>query len=274
MQKIEFTKMHGLGNDFVIIDRRLEEIEINDNLIQKLSDRRTGAGCDQLITINNPLSSSADVSIDIFNPAGDKAEACGNGTRCVAKILFDENNKKETLKILSDAGTLIAKKTGDEISVNMGKMTTDWKEIPLSEEMDSLNVPIEVKGFDKGVAVNIGNPHVVFFGKSIENINLNKVGPKIEKHNFFPNKTNVEFIEILNSNTIKMKVWERGAGATLACGSGACAAVVIGQTQKKLAKQVTVELPGGKLRIYWKGPGNPVKMTGPAVHVFDGQINL
>ena len=132
MQKIEFTKMHGLGNDFVIIDRRSNKIEINDNLIQKLSDRRTGAGCDQLITINNPSGGNADVSIDIFNPAGDKAEACGNGTRCVAKILFDENNKKETLKILSDAGTLIAKKSGDKISVNMGKMTTDWKEIPLS----------------------------------------------------------------------------------------------------------------------------------------------
>ena len=187
MQKIEFTKMHGLGNDFVIIDRRSNKIEINDNLIQKLSDRRTGAGCDQLITINNPSSGNADVSIDIFNPAGDKAEACGNGTRCVAKILFDENNKKETLKILSDAGTLIAKKAGAEISVNMGKMTTDWKEIPLSKEIDSLNVPIEVKGFDKGVAVNIGNPHIVFFGKSIENINLNQIGPKIEKHNFFFN---------------------------------------------------------------------------------------
>ena len=163
MQKIEFTKMHGLGNDFVIIDRRSNKIEIDDNLIQKLSNRRTGAGCDQLITINNPSSGNADVSIDIFNPAGDKAEACGNGTRCVAKILFDENNEKETLKILSDAGTLIAKKAGDEISVNMGKMTTDWEKIPLSKEMDSLNIPIEVEGFDKGVAVNIGNPHVVFF---------------------------------------------------------------------------------------------------------------
>ena len=166
MQKIEFTKMHGLGNDFVIIDRRSNKIEINDNLIQKLSDRRTGAGCDQLITINNPTIDDVDVSIDIFNPAGDKAEACGNGTRCVAKILFEENNEKETLKILSDAGTLIAQKNENEISVNMGKMTTDWKEIPLSEKMDSLNVPIEVEGFDKGVAVNIGNPHVVFFCKS------------------------------------------------------------------------------------------------------------
>ena len=272
MQKIEFTKMHGLGNDFVIIDRRSNKIEINDNLIQKLSDRRTGAGCDQLITINNPGSSNADVSIDIFNPAGDKAEACGNGTRCVAKILFDENNEKETLKILSDAGTLIAKKAGDGISVNMGKMTTDWEKIPLSEEMDPLNIPIEVEGFDKGVAVNIGNPHVVFFGKSIENINLSQLGPKIEKHNFFPNKTNVEFIEILNSNTIKMKVWERGAGVTLACGSGACAAVYAGWKKKLLESSAEVQLEKGSLHI--NIIDEQAIMTGPAEISYSGNIQI
>ena len=272
MQKIEFTKMHGLGNDFVIIDRRSNKIEINDNLIQKLSDRRTGAGCDQLITINNPGGGDADASIDIFNPAGDKAEACGNGTRCVAKILFDENNEKETLKILSDAGTLIAKKAGDEISVNMGKMTTDWEKIPLSKEMDPLNIPIEVEGFDKGVAVNIGNPHVVFFGKSIENINLSQLGPKIEKHNFFPNKTNVEFIEILNSNTIKMKVWERGAGVTLACGSGACAAVYAGWKKKLLESSAEVQLEKGSL--YINIIDEQAIMTGPAEISYNGNIQI
>jgi len=272
MQIIEFTKMHGLGNDFVIIDRRSNKIEINENLIKKLSDRRTGAGCDQLITINNPESSNVDVSIDIFNPAGDKAEACGNGTRCVAKILFDENSEKETLKILSDAGTLIAKKAGDEISVNMGRMTTDWKKIPLSEEMDPLNIPIKVEGFDSGVAVNIGNPHVVFFGKSIENINLNQVGPKIEKHNFFPNKTNVEFIEILNSNTIKMKVWERGAGVTLACGSGACAAVYAGWKKKLIESSAEVQLERGSLHI--NIINEEAIMTGPAEISYNGNIKI
>lgn len=272
MQKIEFTKMHGLGNDFVIIDRRSNKIEINDNLIQKLSNRRTGAGCDQLITINNPESGNADVSIDIFNPAGDKAEACGNGTRCVAKILFDENNRKETLKILSDAGMLIAKKVGDEISVNMGKMTTDWEKIPLSEEMDPLNIPILVEGFDKGVAVNIGNPHVVFFGKSIENINLNQLGPKIEKHNFFPNKTNVEFIEILNSNTIKMRVWERGVGVTLACGSGACAAVYAGWKKNLIKSSAEVQLEKGSLHI--NIINEEAIMTGPAEISYNGNIQI
>ena len=272
MQKIEFTKMHGLGNDFVIIDKRSNEIEINNNLIQKLSDRRTGAGCDQLITINDPKNKDADISIDIFNPGGDKAEACGNGTRCVAKILFNENNEKETLKILSDAGTLIAKKVGDQISVNMGIVTTEWDRIPLTKEMDTLNVPIHVDGFDLGVAVSIGNPHVVFFGKSIENINLNEIGPKIEQHYFFPNKTNVEFIEVVNSNTIKMKVWERGAGITLACGSGACAAVYAGWKKKLIEKNSEVQLEKGSLHI--NIVNNEAIMTGPAEISYNGYIHI
>tara|TARA_Y100001970_G_scaffold183037_1_gene222596 strand:+ start:1960 stop:2778 length:819 start_codon:yes stop_codon:yes gene_type:complete len=272
MQKIEFTKMHGLGNDFVIIDRRSKNIEINDNLIQKLSDRRTGAGCDQLITINNPKNDSVDVSIDIFNPAGDKAEACGNGTRCVAKILLNENNEKENLKILTDAGTLIACKEGHEISVNMGKITTHWKKIPLSKEMDSLNIPIRVDDFDKGVAVNIGNPHIVFYGKSIENINLNEIGPKIENHHFFPNKINVEFIEVINSKTIKMKVWERGVGVTLACGSGACAAVYAGWKKKLIENNSEVQLEKGSLHI--NIIDDEAIMTGPAEISYTGSIKI
>ena len=272
MQKIEFTKMHGLGNDFVIIDRRSKDIEINDNLIQKLSDRRTGAGCDQLITINNTDDKNVDISIDIFNPSGDKAEACGNGTRCVAKILFDENDEKQTLKILSDAGTLVAKKIGTHISVNMGKITTFWKKIPLSEEMDSLNIPIQIEGFDTGVGVNIGNPHVVFFGKSIESIDLNQVGPKIENHKFFPNKTNVEFIEVINSKKIKMKVWERGAGITLACGSGACAAVYAGWKKNLIEKNTEVQLEKGSLHINIID-GEAI-MTGPAEISYNGYIQI
>tara|TARA_Y100001970_G_C14003260_1_gene734515 strand:- start:12 stop:830 length:819 start_codon:yes stop_codon:yes gene_type:complete len=272
MQKIEFTKMHGLGNDFVIIDKRSNWIEINDNLIKKLSDRRTGAGCDQLITIDESQNNNADIRIDIFNPAGDKAEACGNGTRCVAKILFDENNDKSSLKILSDAGTLIAKKVDNQISVNMGIITTDWDKIPLSKEVNTLNVPIHVDGFDKGVAVNIGNPHIVFFGKSIENINLDEIGPKIEQHQLFPNKTNVEFIEVLNSNKIKMKVWERGAGITLACGSGACAAVYAGWKKKLIEKNAEVQLEKGSLHI--SIIDNEAIMTGPAEISYNGYIYI
>ena len=272
MQKIEFIKMHGLGNDFVIIDRRSKKIEINDNLIKKLCDRKTGAGCDQLITIDKTTDTNADISINIFNPSGDKAEACGNGTRCVAKILFDENNAKQTLNIISDAGTLVAKKNGSNISVNMGKITTYWKKIPLNEEMDSLNIPIQINGFDKGVAVNVGNPHVVFFGKSIENIDLNQIGSEIENHKFFPNKTNVEFIEIINSKKIKMKVWERGVGITLACGSGACAAVYAGWKKNLIENNAEVQLETGSLHI--KIIDEEAIMTGPAEVSYNGYIQI
>ena len=272
MQKIEFIKMHGLGNDFVIIDKRSTNIKITENLIKKLSNRKTGAGCDQLITIKKSNNNNADVAIEIFNPSGDRAEACGNGTRCVAKLLFDENKNIDSLNILSDAGILIAKLNEKKISVNMGKISTDWKTIPLSEEIDTLNIPIKVDGFSEGVSVNVGNPHIVFFGSSIENIDLNYLGPKIENHKFFPNKTNVEFIEIVSPEKIKMKVWERGVGITLACGSGACAAVYAGWKKKLIKNIVEVQLEKGSLHI--SIINNEAIMTGPAEISYNGYVEI
>ena len=272
MQKIKFIKMHGLGNDFVIIDKRSNNFEINDNLIQKLADRKTGAGCDQVITIGQSKDKNSDVTIDIFNPSGDRAEACGNGTRCVAKLLFDENSNINSLKISSDAGILVAEKQGTNISINMGKISNNWKDIPLNEEIDTLNIPIEVEGFSKGVGVNVGNPHVVFFGKNIDKINLHQIGPTIENHKFFPNKTNVEFVEIINSQKIKMKVWERGVGVTLACGSGACASVYAGLKKKLLDKAVEVQVEKGSLFI--EILDEEAIMTGPAEISYFGNINL
>ncbi|MDC6447672.1 diaminopimelate epimerase [Alphaproteobacteria bacterium] len=272
MQKIKFIKMHGLGNDFVIIDKRSKNIEINDNLIKKLSDRKTGAGCDQVIIINQSIDRNIDVSIDIFNPGGDKAEACGNGTRCVAKLLFNENNEKNILKILSDAGILIARKKNKNISINMGKISNDWKVIPLSKEMDTLNIPIEIEGFSKGVCVNVGNPHIVFFGNSIQNIDLAHLGPIIEHHEFFPNKTNVEFIEVLNKKKIKMKVWERGVGITTACGSGACAAVYAGWKKNLIENNAEVQLEKGSLQI--NIINEEAIMTGPAEISYNGYVEI
>ena len=269
MQKIEFIKMHGLGNDFVIIDNRINSILITPSIINKLSDRKFGAGCDQLIIINKSIGNE-DARIEIFNPGGDKAEACGNGTRCVAKLLFEEN-KKKSINILSDAGILNATYNNENnISVNMGKVHTKWDKIPLTKEMDTMNVPIEIKGFSSGVAVNIGNPHIVFFGDSIDEVDLNDVGPKIENHEFFPNKTNVEFIKILNENKIKMRVWERGAGITLACGSGACAAVYAGMKKNLLSNNVEVILAKGSLHIVIQN--DVAIMTGPAEISFRGTI--
>jgi len=269
MQKIEFIKMHGLGNDFVIIDNRINSILITPSIINKLSDRKFGAGCDQLITINKSIGDE-DARIEIFNPNGDKAEACGNGTRCVAKLLFEESTK-ESINILSDAGMLNATfKNEKNISVNMGKLNTKWNKIPLINEMDTMNVPIEVEGFSSGVAVNIGNPHIVFFGDSIDDVDLNIIGPKIENHDFFPNKTNVEFIKVLNENKIQMRVWERGAGITLACGSGACAAVYAGMKKNLLSNNVEVILAKGSLNILIQN--DAAIMTGPAEISFKGTI--
>ena len=271
MKKINFIKMHGLGNDFVIIDNRKNPVPINTNIITKLSDRKTGAGCDQLITIN-PSEGLEDAQIKIFNPNGDNAEACGNGTRCVAKLLFEEKNKK-TVKILSEVGLLEASiKDQENISVNMGEITNQWDKIPLIEKMDTLNLPIELKGFSKGVAVNVGNPHVVFFGNDIDSFDLSKVGPEIENHNFFPNKTNVEIVKVITSKKIQMRVWERGAGITLACGSGACAAVFAGIKKNLLSNQVEVVLSRGSLNIHINN--NQAIMSGPAEISYFGSIQI
>mgnify|MGYP001207059272 FL=1 len=271
MQKIEFIKMHGLGNDFVIIDQRSKNIPITQDLIQKISDRRTGAGCDQLITISNSKN-NVDADMEIFNPGGDRAEACGNGTRCIARILFDENKNKELLRIHSDAGILEAQKEGGNISINMGYITMDWSKIPLSQHLDTLNIPISIEGYSKGVAVNVGNPHIVFFGKSIDETNLNEIGPYVESHEYFPNKTNVELIEIIDKNTIKMRVWERGVGVTLACGSGACASVYAAWKKNLTNNNVEVILEKGSLFI--NIVDNKAIMTGPTEISYYGNLEI
>lgn len=272
MGKINFIKMHGLGNDFVIIDKRLNDVVISQDLIRKLSDRKSGAGCDQIIAINSNINDDIDANIEIFNPNGDRAEACGNGTRCVAKLLFDESNKNE-IQILSDYGILHAKKIDTKnISVNLGKLSINWKEIPLSKEIDTLDIPINIEGFSNGVAVNIGNPHIVFFGKNLDNVDLLTVGHNIENHRFFPEKINVEIVEIINKHKIKMRVWERGAGITLACGSGACASVYAGQLKNLLHNNVEVQLERGSLFV--DIVDKKAIMTGPAEISFLGNIEI
>ncbi|MDC3131962.1 diaminopimelate epimerase [Pelagibacteraceae bacterium] len=271
MQNIEFIKMHGLGNDFVIIDKRSKDITINEDLIKKLSNRKTGAGCDQLITIKES-NNDVDAEIEIFNPSGDRAEACGNGTRCIARILFDENKNKDLLKIQSDAGILEAKKEGDNISVNMGEISTVWDRIPLSSQMDTMEIPIFIKGYSNGVAVNVGNPHIVFFGESISETNLDEIGPSIENHKFFPMKTNVELVEIINSTSLKMRVWERGVGITLACGSGACASVYAAWKKNLTDNKVEVILEKGSL--YINVDNNKAIMTGPTEISYYGNLEI
>ena len=268
---MEFIKMHGLGNDFVIIDNRNQKLKISKEIITKLSDRKFGAGCDQLITINSKTSSKEDAAIEIFNPNGDKAEACGNGTRCVAKLLFDETKTQE-VNIKSDSGILNAKKKGSNISVNLGKVSTEWNKIPLSKNIDTLNIPFDIKNFSNGVAVNVGNPHIVFFGKNLKNLDLKVIGPSIENNKLFPNKTNVEFVEIIDRKKIKMRVWERGAGISLACGSGACASVFAGVVKNLLENNVEVQVERGSL--YIEILNKEAIMTGPADISYYGNIEM
>ena len=262
--------MHGLGNDFVVVDLRKQKINIDENIKKKLSDRRAGAGCDQIITIEDSLSKGVDGKIKIFNANGDQAEACGNGTRCVASIFFKELNKKKII-LESVAGKLRAslKKDGN-VSVNMGSVKENWIDIPLFQKMDNTDIPIKIKNFSKGFALNIGNPHIVFFGKNIKNLDLKYIGPKIENHIFFPKKINVEFIEIINNKLIKMRVWERGAGETLACGSGASAAVYAGFKKKLLNNKCEVALKKGSLFI--DIVNEEVIMTGPTEISYYGNI--
>ena len=272
MQKIEFYKMHGLGNDFVIIDRRKVHIEINKDIIQKLSDRKTGAGCDQVITIDESVSPSHDIRMEIFNPNGDIAEACGNGTRCVAKLIFEEKNLSQ-IKIKSLAGILNASHIKDNIvSVNMGKLSFHWNDIPLAKNVDTLKIPIKMDDLSLGVAVNIGNPHIVFFGKNINLINLEQHGPRIENHILFPNKINVEIVEIVNRKTIKMRVWERGTGITPACGSGACAAVYASMLKKYTGNNVEVQVEKGSMQI--KIINNEAILIGPTEESYRGYIEI
>ena len=272
MQKIEFTKMHGLGNDFVIIDRRKNKVKITKEIINKLSNRKTGAGCDQLITIEKKTSETHDARIEIFNANGDSAEACGNGTRCVAKLLFDENNTSN-LNLQSVVGILKAQKiNNDKICVNLGKVSHHWQDIPLIKEVDTLNMPIKLENFSSGVAVNVGNPHIIFFGKEIDKFDLETFGPQVENNPLFPNKTNVEIVEVINRDIIKMRVWERGVGITPACGSGACASVYASMIKNFTSDEVEVKFLTGSL--YIKIQNNEVTMTGPAKVSYRGYIEL
>ena len=272
MKNLEFIKMHGLGNDFVIIDRRKLKLTINKNFIKKISDRKTGAGCDQIITIENSNKSNIDAKILIYNASGDSAEACGNGARCVAKILSNEFRKNNII-IESNNKKLSAEINKKNVSINMGKINMLWNKIPLSKKLDTKNIPINVINFSRGFAINIGNPHVVFFGDNLDKFDIKKIGSKIENHNFFPNKTNVEFVKIINRKKIKMRVWERGVGETLACGSGACASVFAAYTKNLVDKNCEVVVKKGSLFIKIN-KNNELILTGPVEISYIGKIEI
>ena len=271
MSDSAFIKMQGLGNDFVIIDCRVAPVHLTPEKVRLISDRHTGVGCDQLILIEP--STTADVFMRIHNANGGEVEACGNATRCVAKLLFGEA-ERDSVIIETLAGMLHATANENgQIAVDMGPPKFYWQDIPLSEKHDTLHLPIDFGGLEKPTAVNMGNPHCVFFVSNIEAVDLPAVGPLLEKHPLFPEHANIGIAKQLDDKTIRLRVWERGAGITKACGTGACAAAVAGAKLGLTERSASVRLDGGTLQIDWLQDDH-VWMTGPAQISFHGELDL
>ena len=265
-----FIKMHGLGNDFVIVDTRNNNYIINKESIKLISDRRFGVGCDQLIEIKS--SKTEDIFMRIYNSDGSEAEACGNAARCVAGILFASSPKK-IISIETISGIIKAEsEVNGNIRVDMGMPKFFWKDIPLIKKVENIN--FKQFSLKNGMAINIGNPHIVFFVNNLDNINIEKIGPQIEKNKLFPNKINVEICQIISKEKIKALVWERGAGKTLACGSGACAVLVAAYKNGLSNERAEIQLDGGSLNISWNiKTDKHVIMSGPVAVSFLGDFN-
>jgi diaminopimelate epimerase len=268
--------MHGLGNDFLIIDARTEPFDPSEALVRRLADRKLGVGCDQLIVMDR-AKRGGDTFMRIWNPDGGEVEACGNATRCLGRILMEESGKSQVV-IETVAGDLKARSGGGAlVTVDMGVPKFDWQDIPLRESMDTrlidyMAVPGTAFGLTGPSAVNIGNPHCVFFVEDAEAHDLEAIGPGIENHMLFPERTNVGFAQVRNAGNIRLRVWERGTGVTQACGTGACAAAVCAMRQSLADRIVDVELDGGVLRIEWDAKTDHIHMSGPAALSYRGVL--
>lgn len=259
-----FHKMHGLGNDFVVIDARSEPVEMTAARAHAIADRRTGIGCDQLILLEP--SGIADLKMRIFNADGGEVGACGNATRCVA-TLMDGPARIETL-----GGILEAHPLENSATVFLNPPAFDWELIPLALPMDTSDMPVGWDELERPVTVNVGNPHVIFFVPDCDAVDLERLGPIIETDPLFPEKVNVNVASVRGPHDLQLRVWERGVGLTLACGTGACATAVAAIRSGRVESPVTVTLPGGPLQISWQ-EGGAIEMTGPATHVFTGQAD-
>ncbi len=272
MIKIPFIKMDGLGNDFMIIDGRTQPVNLTAAQIAKFGNRKTGVGFDQLFIITT--TQNADAKMLIYNADGSPAGACGNGTRCIAKLLFSQG-AKAPLKLEAPDGKILTAYEGDLITVDMGRPALDWQNIPLSKDCDTLKLPLSIDGLKEPVAVSMGNPHAVFFVDDIASVDPAVTGPKVESDKLFPQKTNVEFAQVLADDKIRMRVWERGAGITMACGSGACATLVAAARRALIkGNKAQIIMDGGILTIEWRAEDKHVLMTGPTNMAFEGAAYL
>jgi len=271
MAAIPFTKMHGLGNDFVIIDARRHPISLTAEQTRAIAARHTGVGCDQLILVEEPKSAAADVFMRIRNADGGEVGACGNATRCVAALLMLHEGR-DAARIETAGGILAAQQMADgTVAVDMGRPSFEWRDIPLSQPEDTLHLELSCGPVRDPAAVGMGNPHCVFFVKDLDSTPIGIVGPELERHSLFPERANIGFAQIVDEASMRLRVWERGAGLTLACGTGACAAVVAANRRGLTGRKVAVRLDGGALSIDWRADDRVI-MTGPVAISFTGAI--
>lgn len=271
-----FSKMHGLGNDFMVVDCITQNVFFSQDLIRRLADRHTGVGFDQLLVVEAPYDPESDFHYRIFNADGSEVEQCGNGARCFARFVRLKGlTNKYSISVSTKKGKMILDVEDDgEVTVNMGVPEFEPNKIPFKAKQKEKTYIM--RAGDKTLfcgAVSMGNPHVVTVVDDVDTAEVETLGPLLESHERFPERVNAGFMQVVNRNHIRLRVYERGAGETQACGSGACGAVAVGIQQGLLDENVKVSLPGGDLRISWQGPGKPLFMTGPATHVFDGQLS-
>ncbi len=264
--QLKFSKMHGLGNDFLVLDLLTQSVELTPELVQRLGNRHTGVGFDQLLTLEPPTDDSADFWWGIYNADGSRAEQCGNGARCMARFTADEQLLPKTkIRLQTPNGIIEAQLLADEmVQVNMGQP----QPAPALETITTSEGEVQV------LRVSMGNPHAVLFIDNIHNAPVATLGPELSTHSAFPEGANIGFCQVIDQGFVRLRVFERGAGETLACGSGACAAVTAGQVLGHLGERVKVSLPGGKVKIAWPGPGQDLTMTGPATQVYSGVLDL
>lgn len=274
---LRFSKMHGLGNDFVVINGITQSVELTPEQVRHLANRRLGVGCDQVLLVQASPSAEADFRYRIFNADGNEVEQCGNGARCFARFVREEGlTDKAEIPVMTAAGRIVLWVQPDgQVTVDMGPPHLEPAQIPFEAPAKAISYLIEVDGEGWEIAaVSMGNPHAVLRVDNVQTAPVSRLGPLIEAHPRFPRHVNVGFMEVVSPDRIRLRVYERGAGETLACGTGACAAVVAGRIQGLLEERVAVDLPGGRLMISWPGDGEAVLMTGPATTVFRGEIEL
>ena len=274
---LRFTKMHGLGNDFMVLDLISQHAHIQPKHAKQWGDRHTGIGFDQLLLVETPHSPDVDFRYRIFNADGSEVEQCGNGARCFARFVLDKRlTVKKRIKVETRGGIIELEMRPDgQVTVDMGPPRLNPAAIPFVADAQALSYAVDVEGqCIELAAVSMGNPHAVIRVDDADSAPVQSLGPKIEQHPRFPQRVNVGFLQILDRQHGKLRVWERGAGETQACGTGACAAAVAAIAQGWMDSPLQLELPGGKLCIEWAGAGQPVMMTGPAVRVYEGQIRL